>query len=88
MSTKKKAATSAKIVAAKTKSKTSWNEAYLEILSNLDWKLRLAEHCAFKIWEANRKSEDLANWLQAQQQLRITVALLGKLSGAEVEAAQ
>jgi hypothetical protein len=36
------------------------------------------------LWQASKRSEDLANWLQAQNQLRITATHLGKRSEVEV----
>jgi hypothetical protein len=70
--------------AVHSRSKTSSNEPYTALLSNLEAKLAIAEPEAFKIWLLNRKAEDLANWLYAQNQLRVTASQIGKLSAPEV----
>jgi hypothetical protein len=80
----KVAAPRQKKAATNSKEKTSSNEAYLKLLSNLKAKLAIAEPEAFAIWQASKRSEDLANWLQAQNQLRITATHLGKRSEVEV----
>jgi hypothetical protein len=67
------------------KPNTPSNEAYTALLSNLEAKLAIVEPAAFELWKSSLKSEDLSNWLQCQNQLRITAAHLGKLSQAGVE---
>jgi hypothetical protein len=80
---KAKEAAPSKKAAPKITKKTTSNVAYLAILSNLEAKLALAEPVAFSVWELTGKTEDLANWLQAQNQLRITSGLLGRVSESE-----
>jgi hypothetical protein len=70
------------------KSKTSSNEAYTALLSSLQAKLTLAERVAFEVWELTGKTEDLTNWLQAQNQLRITASLRSKVPAEEVGSEQ
>ena len=80
-----KVAAPGKKAATNRKPKTPPNEVYAGLLSKLELKLSEAESRAFEIWKASQKTEDLANWLQAQNQLRITAALLGKLAKEEAE---
>jgi len=85
---KAKAATPVKKVAANSKSKTLRSEAYTALLSNLEAKLAIVEPASFEIWQLSKRSEDFSNWLQAQNQLRITASLRGRLSEGEVGGAQ
>jgi hypothetical protein len=80
---KKKEAAPGKKAASNITKKTPINGAYLALLSSLRAKLALAEPVAFDVWEITGKTEDLANWLQCQNQLRITASQIGRVGVQE-----